>query len=148
MTVTEFLRDHVPFLKGLTDDQAMYLAKAAEQITFRKGQTVIFRGVTVDGLHVVAAGKVTVHAKVNRDIVQVAELGPGDAFGETSIIEMTVAGATIKSAEDDTLIFVIPEDAFKNIMKTDKDFETRVLALIAERKASNEARKNAPQPPK
>lgn len=144
MTVTEFLREHVPFLSGLTEDQAHYLAKAAEQIVFRKGQTVIFRGVTVDGLHVVAAGKVTVHAKVNRDVVQVAELGPGDVFGETSIIEMTVAGATIKAAEDETLLFVIPEDSFKKIMKTDPDFEKRVLELIAERKKANAARKNAP----
>ena len=92
MTVTEFLKQSVPFLAGLTEDQAHFLAKSAEQLVYRKGQTVIFRGVTVDGLHVVANGKVTVHAKVGKEFQQVAELGPGDVFGETSIIEMTVAG--------------------------------------------------------
>ncbi|MBI4423337.1 MAG: cyclic nucleotide-binding domain-containing protein [Elusimicrobia bacterium] len=140
MTVTEFLQQHVPFLSGLTEDQAHYLAKSAEQLVFRKGQTVIFRGVTVDGLHVVAAGKVTVHAKIGREVQQVAELGPGAVFGETSIIEMTVAAATIKSAEDETLIFVLPEDAFRKILKTDADFQAKVTALIAERKQANEER--------
>lgn len=138
MTVTEFLQKNVPFLAGLTEDQAHYLATSAEQLVFNKGQTVVFRGVTVDGLHVVASGKVTVHAKVGKDVIQVAELGPGQVFGETSIIEMTVAGATIKAAENETLLFVLPEGAFKKIMKTDADFEARVMALIAERKKANE----------
>lgn len=137
MTVTEFLKQNVPFLAGLTDDQAHYLAEAAEQLVFNKGQTVIFRGVTVDGLHVVAAGKVTVHAKVGKETMLVAELGPGQVFGETSIIEMTVAGATIKSAEDETLIFVLPEVAFKKIMGIDPEFTARVMAVIAERKQAN-----------
>ncbi len=144
MTVTEFLKQQVPFLSGLTEEQAHELATAAEQLVFNKGQTVIFRGVTVDGLHVIAAGKVTVHAKVGKDTVQVAELGPGQVFGETSIIEMTVAGATIKSAEDETLIFVLPEEAFKKIMSTDADFTSRVMTLIAERKQAN-ADRNPPK---
>ena len=140
MTVTEFLKQSVPFLSGLTDDQAHFLATEAEQLVFNKGQTVIFRGVTVDGLHVIAAGKVTVHAKVGKESMQVAELGPGQVFGETSIIEMTVASATIKSAEDETLIFVLPEEAFKKIMGTDADFTARVMTLIAERKKANAER--------
>lgn len=141
MTVTEFLQTKVPFLSGLTEDQARYLAQAAEQLTFHKGQTVIFRGVTVDGLHVVAAGLVTVHAKVGKEVMKVAELGPGDVFGETSIIEMSVAGATIKAADDDTLLFVIPEEAFKKMLATDKEFDARVKAVIAARKQSNEDKK-------
>ena len=141
MTVTEFLQQQVPFLSGLTEEQAHDLATAAEQLVFHKGQTVIFRGVTVDGLHVIASGKVTVHAKVGKETMQVAELGPGQVFGETSIIEMTVAGATIKSAEDETLIFVLPEEAFKQVLETNADFTARVMALIAERKKANEDRK-------
>ncbi len=137
MTVTEFLQTKVPFLSGLTEDQAHYLAKSAEQIPFHKGQTVIFRGTTVDGLHVVAQGRVSVHAKVGKQVVQVAELGPGEVFGETSIVEMTTAGATIKSEEDDTLIFVVPEIAFRKILGVDEDLKARVMSVIAERKAKN-----------
>ena len=140
MTVTEFLQQHVPFLSGLTEDQAHYLATSAEQIVFQKNQTVIFRGVTVEGLHVVASGKVSVHAKVGREVQQVAELGPGEVFGETSITEMSVAGATIKAAEDETLVFVIPEQAFRKLIAVDAEFSARVSELIAQRRKANEER--------
>lgn len=136
MTVTEFLQSGVPFLSGLTAEQASGLAHAAEQLSFKRGQTVVFRGVTVEGLHVVASGKVSVHAKVDpkkKELVQVAELGPGSVFGETSIIEMGTASATIKAVED-TLIFVIPQNAFRELLASNGDFRARAEALIAERK--------------
>lgn len=137
MTVTEFLKTHVPFLEGLTEEQAHGLAQACEQLSFRAGQTVVFRGVTVEGLHVVASGKVTVHAKTDtkrKELAQVAELGPGEVFGETSIIEMGTATATIKSVADDTLIFVIPQDAFRAVLSENAQFQARAEALIADRK--------------
>lgn len=138
MTVTEFLKNSVPFLAGLTDEQAAGLAHAAEQQSFKPGQTVLFRGITVEGLHVVASGKVAVWAKADKkkELVMVAELGPGAVFGETSIIEMGTASATIKAVED-ALIFVIPQNAFRQLLETNADFRARAEALIAERKKNN-----------
>jgi CRP-like cAMP-binding protein len=137
MTVTEFLKDRVPFLSGLTEDQSRALANAAAQLACKKGQTILFKGVTVDGLHVVAAGKVSVWVKPDKTkpLAQVAQLSPGEVFGETSIIEMSTAGATVKAEEDGTLIFVLPQDAFRCILDQNPDFKARALALIAARKA-------------
>ena len=137
MTVTEFLSKHVPFLSGLTEDQSRALAAAATQLSCKKGQTILFRGITVDGLHVVAVGKVGIWVKPDktRPLVQVAALGPGEVFGETSIIEMSTAGATVKAEEDGTLIFVLPQDAFRCILDQNPDFRARAQALIAARKA-------------
>jgi CBS domain-containing protein len=136
MTVTEFLQSQVPFLHGITVEQASALAHAAEQLTFRPGQTVLFRGVTVEGLHVVASGRVIVYAKTkanSKELFEVAQLGPGSVFGETSIIEMGTASATIKAAEE-TLIFVIPQTAFRELLASNEEFRSRAEALIAERK--------------
>ena len=137
MTVTEFLKTKVPFLQGITDDQALYLAKSAEQRPYRMGQTILMRGVSVDGLHIVAQGKVSVHVKADKskDLVKVAELGPGDVFGETSIIEFCMASATIKAQTDDTLVFVISEELFRKLVAIDSDLEKRLLALIESRRA-------------
>ncbi|OGS41443.1 MAG: hypothetical protein A3J82_04500 [Elusimicrobia bacterium RIFOXYA2_FULL_69_6] len=137
MTVTEFLSKHVPFLSGLTEDQSRALAAAATQLSCKKGQTVLFKGITVDGLHVVAVGKVGVWVKPDKvkPLAMVATLGPGEVFGETSIIEMSTAGATVKAEEDGTLIFVLPQDAFRCILDQNPDFRARAQALIAARKA-------------
>ncbi|HVE12713.1 MAG TPA: cyclic nucleotide-binding domain-containing protein, partial [Elusimicrobiota bacterium] len=137
MTVTEFLKDNVPFLQGLTEEQAGALARAAEQLPFKKGQTVIFQGSTVDGLHVVASGQVSVMIrpdKGRKEMLQVALLGPGDVFGESSIVEFTTAAATIKSAADDTLVFMIPESVFTSLLESDEALRERTLALIAARR--------------
>ena len=136
MTVTEFLKTRVPFLSGIDDEQARSLAVAAEQVNCRLGQTILLRGVTVEGLHVVAQGRVSVWAKTKRyqPAVVVAQLGPGDVFGETSILQMSTAGATVKADEDDTLVFVIPQDVFRAVIEQHPEICARALALIAARK--------------
>jgi CRP-like cAMP-binding protein len=143
VTIPEFLRDHVPFLKGIRDEDSHALGQAAEHLTFKMGQTVIFKGVTVDGLHVLARGKVGVYVRPdkNKDWFLAAELGPGEVFGERSILELTTAAATIKSAAPETLIFVIPQEAFLRILDADPAFKARTLALIESRSA-----KPAPKP--
>ena len=150
MTVTEFLQKNVPFLAGVTDAQAKAMATGAEQKRYKKGQTVLFKGVSVEGLHVMAMGKVSVHVKAekSKDWLKVAELGPGDVFGEMSIVEFAMAGATIKCESDDTLIFVIPQDLFTEMMDADAAFKARVTALIEARRPKAPAPKgDAPAAP-
>lgn len=139
MTVTEFLQTRVPFLEGLSEDQARSLAEVAEQTQYNNGQTVLFRGTTVDGLYVIASGKVSVWVKPEKAkaLSQVAELGVGDVFGETSIIELGTAGATIKASEDATLIFCIHQDAFRGVLEANEQFRARASALIESRKKKN-----------
>ena len=142
MTVTEFLNTQVAFLSGITQEQAVFLSSQAQQLSFNKGQTVVFAGTTVEGLHVMAMGKVGVFVKPKKGAAaaQVAELGPGEVFGETSIIEMGTAGATIKASEDNTVIFVLPQDAFRQILEQNAEIKARAEALIA-------SRKKKPSPP-
>ncbi|MBI3553833.1 MAG: cyclic nucleotide-binding domain-containing protein [Elusimicrobia bacterium] len=140
MTVTKFLHTQVPFLDGLTPEQAHELAAQSQQRSYAAGQIVLFRGTTVDGLHVVASGKVSVWVrpeKGSKNPVQVAELGPGEVFGETSIVEMGTAGATIKAVEDETLVFIIPQEAFQGILDGNEEFRARAQSLIDSRKKTN-----------
>src|SRR5687768_849955 len=106
MTVNEFLREKVSLFQGLEAEHVNSIAGSICQQSFAAGQTVVFRGASVDGLHIVATGKVGVHAKIskNQAPIKVAELGPGEVFGEMSILEVGMAGATIK-CEEDSLIF-------------------------------------------
>ena len=137
MTITQFLREHVSIFEGIHPDLAHSMARRIEQKVFKKGQTVLFRGSTVDGLHVVASGKVSVHAKGQSGgaPVKVADLGPGEVLGEISIVNHGTAGATVRCDEDDTTIFVLPQNAFKAIMTFNPDVEERTRSLIAKRKA-------------
>jgi CRP-like cAMP-binding protein len=88
----------------------------------------------VDSLHVVASGKVAVSRKEkgSKTVVLLAELGPGKVFGETSILEMGTAGATVRAAEE-SLLFIIPQAAFLKAMADNSDLKARLLAKIAAR---------------
>lgn len=140
MTITEFLKDKVPFLAGLSQEEAHELASACEQVHYAPGQTILMRGTTVDGLHVIAEGRVSVEVKKGKAPPEkVAELGPGKVFGETSILEQSVAGATIKAVED-SLVFVIPQEAFLGILERNPSVKKVLLDKIAARKAASAER--------
>jgi CRP-like cAMP-binding protein len=148
VTVSEFLRTRVPFLEGLTEEQALGLAQRVEQRSYARGQTVVFRGTTVEGLHVVASGKVAVWIKPTRGgntPVLAAELGAGEVFGEASILESGTAAATVKAAEDETLVFLVPQEAFVEALAAVPELRARAEALASSRRASNAARSQPAQ---
>ncbi len=150
MTVTEFLQSNVPFLKGLSDEEAHTLAQGAEQAPFKPGQMIVMQGTTVDGLHVIAEGTVAVWIKPkDKPSVKVATLGPGQVFGERSILEFGVAGATIKAVED-SLIFIIPQQAFLALMESNPALKEYFMRQIEDRRkplASNPKPEQQPPPP-
>lgn len=136
MSVTEFLQTKVPFLGELKEEHIALLASQVEQLKFKNGQTVLFKGTSVDGLHIVVQGKVTVHAKMDKKgWAQVAELGEGEIFGETSIIEYKMAGATIKAGADDTLIYMIPQAPFLELLRQDEALKSKMVEIIRSRQA-------------
>lgn len=136
MDAFTFLREHVALFSGVSEEHLTAIATSSTVSAFKTGQTIVFKGVTVDALHVVCSGSAGVFIKPpNQSLVEVAVLSSGDVFGETSIFENGTAGATIKAKEDNTFILIIPQDAFRKLLAENTEFVGRVLALIAARKA-------------
>ncbi|MDX6769166.1 MAG: cyclic nucleotide-binding domain-containing protein [Elusimicrobiota bacterium] len=135
MDAFTFLRDYTPLFAGVSESHLETLAGASALQVWKNGQTVLFQGITVDSLSVLCTGRLSVMVKLpGKGLTPVAELNPGDVFGETSIFEMGTAGATIKAVEDDTCVLVIPQDAFRRLLAEDPAFVERVKALIASRR--------------
>lgn len=135
MDALTFLRERVDLFAGVSEEHLTALATESTLSSYKSGQTIMFKGSTVDGLHVMAVGKAGVFIKPpTQPVVQVAELNSGDVFGETSIIENGTAGATIKALVDGTFVLNIPQDAFRVLLNESPEFVARVRALIASRK--------------
>jgi len=137
MDAKTFLRGHVPLFAGVSDENLSALAGAAEVLSFNPNQTILFKGATVDGLHVVVSGRADVFVKAsNKTLVRVAELGLGEVFGEMSIVEMGTAGATIKASEAGAVVLMIPQESFRHVLQQDEGFAVRVNILIVSRRSA------------
>ena len=122
---------------GVNEENLTALAESSVLLPFSAGQTILFKGATVDGLHVILSGKVGVYVKsTNKTLVRIVELGLGEVFGEMSIVEMGTAGATIKAETDGTLILMIPQESFRHVLQQDEGFAVRVNMMITSRRSA------------
>lgn len=130
-----FLREQVPLFDTMSDENLAVLAVASTLLPFNAGQSILFKGATVEGLHIVVSGMAGVYVKpLNKAAVQVAALKPGEVCGEMSIVEMGTANAAVKAIENNTLVLMIPQEAFRRILQQDEGFAVRVNTLIKSRK--------------
>jgi CRP-like cAMP-binding protein len=136
MDALTFLSAHVPLFAGVSEDNLSPLAASAALKSYSAGQTVLFAGMSVEFLHVVATGTVIVQAKVlNKGMVRLAELSTGAVVGEASILEGSLAGATVKAGEAGAVVLLIPEETFRGLVSKDEAFGARVRDMIQQRRA-------------
>lgn len=136
MDALTFLHGHVPLFAGVPESSLRELAVASSLESFKPGQVVLFQGSSVEALHIVITGAVVVQSKsAGKTSAKVAELGPGDVFGEASIVASALAGAAVKAGEAGAVILIIPQEAFRGLLSSDAAFAARVRSLIDSRKA-------------
>jgi CRP-like cAMP-binding protein len=77
-----------------------------QRINYRAGDVVIKQGTEGDFFYVVVAGRcvVTRETPLNKEGIKLAELGPGDSFGEEALIAEAKRNATVTMATDGTLM--------------------------------------------
>lgn len=85
---------------------------------YAQGDTIIRQGDPSPMPCVIKSGLVSVHKMVGAKQVKLAELGPGEMFGEMSLISGEPASATVQ-AEEKTAVYVLkPESLQKFLDKT------------------------------
>jgi rhodanese-related sulfurtransferase len=77
-----------------------------QRINYRARDIVIKQGTEGDFFYVVVAGKciVTRETPLNKEGIKLAELGPGDSFGEEALIAEAKRNATVAMSTDGTLM--------------------------------------------
>ena len=83
-----------------------------QRINYRAGDVVIKQGSEGDYFYVVVAGKciVTRETPLNKEGIKLAELNPGDSFGEEALIAEAKRNATVTMATDGTLMRLGKQD--------------------------------------
>lgn len=89
-----------PLFAGVPAEGLEGIARRTVEVTFERGQVIARQGDVGSGLFVVASGSV----QVVRDGETLATLGPGEFFGELSVLDGRPRTAQVLAAEPTTCL--------------------------------------------
>ena len=103
-----------------------------DEIAVPKG-TILFRqGDPSDSMFVLASGRIRLTLGTGAEVREIGTLGPGDFFGEISLLTGAARTATAEVVEDSRLL-VVGRDAFRMMVQDDLATVTRMLSAQGER---------------
>jgi CRP/FNR family transcriptional regulator, cyclic AMP receptor protein len=127
---------------GRLDDRALIcIVGDSANLFWRAGSVVFEQGTPADGLYVVVSGAVRVLDAAGTEL---NVLGPGDFFGELSLLDGSPHGHTVVALEDSELL-VVAKERFDELLAAAPELRRTVQETAAERRAAS-ARAAAPAP--
>ncbi len=115
-------------LQGLPDSEVRSLEKQMKTVKHPAGHEVVVRGDNGVGFMIVLDGTLTVSTIQGKT----RRLGPGDSFGEMSLLDHEGRSATIK-ADTDVSLATIPEWNFKPFLIEHPEVTYRLLQVLSQR---------------
>lgn len=102
----------IPIFSDLSTEELADVAGTVEELTAEAGQTLFVQGDEADRFFLLIEGQV----RVERDGNVVAELNPGDFFGETALLFTPRRTATV-AASKDCVLWSIHRDSFEVLVR-------------------------------
>jgi CRP/FNR family transcriptional regulator, cyclic AMP receptor protein len=108
-----------PFFGGLSDASIDLLASMLVECRFDSGAAVVAEGEPGRSMFVVHSGKLVVSKRADTGhVIPISTLGPGDFFGEMTLIEMQNRSATV-IAESPTVLYELTAQKLYKYYKSD-----------------------------
>ena len=103
----------LPLFSKLSTRQLRRLLKGSSQDTYEAGVTIVRQGGRSSSLFVVVEGSAT----VERDGQQITTIGPGEFFGEISMIDGRASSASVVADSPMVCVVIFQESLRKLVMK-------------------------------
>ena len=132
MAVAETLRG-VPLFQELADEELERVAGATRARTYPRNSVILFEDDPGDALYVVAGGqvKVVLVGEDGREVI-LSVMGPGDFFGEMSLIDDEPRSAHVIAMEDAQL-FVLRREDFQHALEEHPRIAIGLLRALSRR---------------
>ena len=123
----------VALFSGLTDSQIERLAAGSVRRSFPKGRTIVAEGEPSQSLYILLSGR----AKVQRSDTEgkeviLAVLGPGECFGEMSLIDDAPRSASVITIESCDFMS-INKESFKSMLVSSPEICMRIMKGLVKR---------------
>jgi CRP/FNR family cyclic AMP-dependent transcriptional regulator len=117
-----------PFFADLSRNELRELAKVTEDMEVDEGKSLTREGAAGSEFFVIVDGDVS----VTKGGSEIRTLGPGDFFGEISLLEDRPRTATV-TAKTRLRFFVLTRQAFRGLLDKQPELEEKVVRALQER---------------
>lgn len=125
--------EKVPLFRGCAADVVDGLADATGEFLFAQGQPIVQQGQVGNGLYIVVSGS----ARIVQGTDELARLGPGDFFGELSVIDQRPRAASAY-AEGPTICLALASWDLVSVLERDSKLAMNLLRELAGRLRSTD----------
>ncbi len=144
LAVSELLQQ-IDLFVTLQDEEKELLASQLEQRRVRAGQRIVEQGAEGQSLYVIAEGLLEVRVMFENDGVEhkVAQVGPGDFFGEMSLLTGAPRSASVITLTD-VIVYKIEKVHIEPILKARPLIAESLVELLSARQEATQALANTP----
>ena len=128
MTATIDQLRSVPLFAGLSDRDLRHVLESGKEVRFEAGQAVVEEDRSGVGFHLIVEGT----AAVSAHGTGLSTAGPGEYFGEMSVIDGHPRSATV-TAQSDLLTFSIPAWSFNELLDRHPSMTKALLVEMSRR---------------
>ncbi|MGD2042019.1 MAG: cyclic nucleotide-binding domain-containing protein [Acidimicrobiia bacterium] len=118
----------VPLFEGLSDRELGFLAGVTTETSVKEGSTLVKQGELGQEAMIIEKGT----ASVTRDGAEIDTIGPGDFFGEMSLINSQPRNAGVVATSDMTLL-VMDSREFSSVLDKYPEVAVKILKTVVAR---------------
>jgi CRP/FNR family cyclic AMP-dependent transcriptional regulator len=119
----------VPLFSGIPKRALKRLAESGREVDHAPGHEVAVEGLAGYGFHLILRGS----AHVDVRGAHRPDLGPGDYFGEISLIDGKPRSATVTAGNDGLKAYAIPSFGFQTVLKEEPGMAQALLVNLCAR---------------
>ena len=116
--------------RGLSFEEIRSLLQLTQKVVFAKGDVLVREGEPFPGLCLIDRGEVEICMKMEEDaskVVRLTRFGPGDHFGELTVIGADRAGRIFAIAAAEGSYYVVPRDAMTSLLERSPALKAKLL---------------------
>jgi len=134
MSSEEFL-GRVPIFSNCTAEEIAAIAGVAQESFFQPTQIIVTQGTPGQAFYMITLGRV----EILRDGVSLGAFGPGDFFGEMSLLDSAPRSATIRALDNVACLMLSSWD-FKALLERHPAIAIKLLEVLSRRLRAADAR--------
>ena len=125
----------VPIFAKCTPEEISMIAAVAQASFFQPGQIIVNQGTPGQAFYMILTGRV----EILRDGVSLGGFGPGDFFGEMSLLDQAPRSATIQAIDQVECLMLSSWD-FKALLERHPSIAIKLLEVLSRRLRVADAR--------